>query len=264
MLIELESDNRASVRRMFNHYPCCHGGIAATIEGGMGKVFVDSQEIPSVALAVLDFHFLAGDPSSENAPFLINLLQHGERGEWVIAPTPDWQHLLTANYSGELEVYQREAFLAEQFDVDKLQCLCQALPSGFELRKVCLEEVTQFASNLSPALIHNFRSHEDFISRGVGIGIWHQGMLVSGASSAAVGGGKLEFEIQTHPRFRRRGLARVVAAALIIYCIEHDLEPCWDAANEPSSALARQLGFHSTGKYDAYWLDKPELESVAH
>jgi L-amino acid N-acyltransferase YncA len=66
--------------------------------------------------------------------------------------------------------------------------------------------------------------------------------------------GKLEIEIQTHRQFRRRGLARAVAAALILYCIEHGIEACWDAANEPSAALARQLGFHSTGKYEAYRL----------
>ena len=62
MLIALDSDNRASLRRLFDRYPCLHGNVAAVIEGGMGKVFADSQQEPHVALAVLDFHFLAGDP----------------------------------------------------------------------------------------------------------------------------------------------------------------------------------------------------------
>jgi len=95
------------------------------------------------------------------------------------------------------------------------------------------------------------------------VGILHQGRFVSGASSGAVGGGKLEIEIQTHRQFRRRGLARAVAAALILYCLEHGIEPCWDAANEPSAALARQLGFHSTGKYVAYRLKQLGDESAA-
>jgi len=157
-----------------------------------------------------------------------------------------------------LAVYPREAFQADKFDVDKLRQFCQALPSGFELRQVRLEEVPQFATDLAPALVYNFRSPEEFMSRGIGLGILHQGMFVSGASSAAVGGGRVEIEIQTHRQFRRRGLARAIAAALILYCLEHGLEPCWDAANEPSSALARQLGFHSTGKYEAYRLKQPE------
>jgi GNAT superfamily N-acetyltransferase len=255
MLIELDRDNRASLRRLFDHYPCLHGSVGAVIEGGMGKVFADAREEPCVALAVLDFHFLAGDPRHANALRLCTLLQPGEV---VIAPTPAWQHLVAATYPNALAVYHREAFQADKFDVDKLRWFCQALPSGFALRQVRLEEVTQFATDLAPALVYNFRSHEEFMTRGVGLGILHQGRFVSGASSAAVGGGRLEIEIQTHRQFRRRGLARAVAAALILYCLEHGLEPCWDAANEPSAALARQLGFHSTGKYEAYRLKQPE------
>ena len=260
MLIELDSDNRASLRRLFDRYPCLHGSVAAVIEGGMGRVFADTQEEPCVALAVLDFHFLAGDPLHPNALLLFKLLQPGDV---VIAPTPAWQHLVAATYPSALAVYRREAFQAEQFDIDQLRRFCRALPSEFELRQVRLEEVTQFATDLDPALIYNFRSHEEFITRGVGVGILHQGTFVSGASSAAVGGGKLEIEIQTHRQFRRRGLARAVAAALILYCLEHGIEACWDAANEPSAALARQLGFHSTGKYEAYGLKQPEGKSAA-
>ncbi|MDQ3960387.1 MAG: GNAT family N-acetyltransferase [Pseudomonadota bacterium] len=259
MLIELDSDNRASLRRLFDRYPCLHGSVAAVIEGGMGKVFADAQGEPRVALAVLDFHFLAGDPLHENALLLLHLLQPGDV---VIAPTPAWQQLVATTYLGELAVYSREAFRSEQFDVDKLRRFCQVLPSGFELRQVHLAEVTQFATDLDPVLIHNFRSHEDFMIRGVSLGILHQDTFVSGASSAAIGGGKLEIEIQTHPQFRRRGLARAVAAALILYCLEHGLEPCWDAANEPSSALARQLGYHSTGKYEVYRLKSLEGKSA--
>ncbi len=260
MLIELDSDNRASSQRLFDRYPCLHGSIAAVIEGGMGKVFADSREEPCVALAVLDFHFLAGDPLQENALLLFKLPQPGDV---VIAPTPAWQHLLAATYPSALAVYHREAFQVAQFDVDKLRRFCQALPSGFELRQVRLEEVAQFATDLDPALVYNFRSHKEFMTRGVGLGILHQGMFVSGASSAAVGGGKFEIEIQTHRQFRRRGLARAVAAALILYCLKHGIEPCWDAANESSAALARQLGFHSTGKYEAYRLKQPEGKGTA-
>jgi hypothetical protein len=102
MLIELDSDNRASLRRLFDRYPCLHGSVAAVIEGGMGRVFTGTQEEPSVALAVLDFHFLAGDPLHPHALLLFNLLQPGDV---VIAPTPAWQHLVAATYTSALAVY---------------------------------------------------------------------------------------------------------------------------------------------------------------
>ena len=250
-MIELDSDNRACLRTLFDRYPCLHGVVAAVIEGGMGRAFADARGEPQLALAVLDFHLLAGDPLHENASLLFRQLQPGNV---VIAPTPAWQHLLAVTYPSALAVYRREAFQAEQFDINQLRRLCQVLPVGFELRQVRLEEVTQFATDLDPALIYNFRSHEEFITRGVGVGIVHRGTFVSGASSAAVGGGKLEIEIQTQRQFRSRGLAGAVVAALILDCLEHGIEACWDAANEPSASLARQLGFHSTGKYEAYRL----------
>lgn len=196
-------------------------------------------------------------------PGQLRLFKLLQPGDVVIVPTPAWQHLVAATYPGALAVYHREAFQAEQFDVAKLRRFCQALPSGFELRHLRLEEMAQFATDLAPALVYNFRSPEEFMTRGVGLGILHQGKFVSGASSAAVGGVRVEIEIQTHRQFRRRGLARAVAAALILYCLEHGLEPCWDAANEPSAALARQLGFHSTGTYEAYRLKQPEGKSAA-
>ena len=83
MLIELDSGNRASLRKLFDRYPYVHGSVAAVIEGGMGRVFADAQEEPCVALAVLDFHFLAGDPLHANALLLFKLLQPGGV---VIAP----------------------------------------------------------------------------------------------------------------------------------------------------------------------------------
>src|SRR6516165_69505 len=150
MLIELDSDNRASLRTLFDRYPCLHGVVAAVIEGGMGRVFADAQAEPQVALAVLDFHLLAGDPLDANVPLLFKQLQPGNV---VIAPTLAWRHLVTATYPDALTVYRREAFQVEQFDADKLRRFCQALPGGFELRQVRLEELPQFATDLDRALI---------------------------------------------------------------------------------------------------------------
>jgi hypothetical protein len=95
----------------------------------------------------------------------------------VIAPTPAWRQLVAATYPDALAVYRREAFQPGQFDIDQLRRFCQALPAGFELRQVRMEEVTQFATDLDPALIYNFRSREEFITRGVGVGILHQAGL---------------------------------------------------------------------------------------
>src|SRR5215510_9013517 len=132
-LLELEPDERASVRSLFDRYPCLHGSVAAVVEGGMGKAFADSRAEPRVALAVLDFHFLAGDPLHENARLLFELLRPGDV---LAAPTPAWQRLVAATYPGALTAYPREAFQAGRFDVGTLRRFSQALPDEFELRPV--------------------------------------------------------------------------------------------------------------------------------
>jgi hypothetical protein len=39
---------------------------------------------------------------------------------------------------------------------------------------------------------------------------------------------------------------------MIEYCLERGLEPCWDAHNEISAALAAKLGFVEPAPYAAY------------
>jgi GNAT acetyltransferase len=177
MLIELDSDNRASLRTLFDRYPCLHGVVAAVIEGGMGRVFADAQAEPQVALAVLDFHLLAGDPLHANVPLLFKQLQPGNV---VIAPTPAWRQLVAATYPDAMAVYRREAFQVEQFDADKLRRFCQALPGGFELRQVRLEELPQFATDLGscpdlqlsfPRRVHNPGSRHGHPARSQGTGL---------------------------------------------------------------------------------------------
>ena len=62
----------------------------------------------------------------------------------------------------------------------------------------------------------------------------------------------IRFEIQTALAHRRRGLATAVAAVMILYCLDHDLKPCWDAANEMSACLAEKIGFAGRTPYRAY------------
>jgi predicted GNAT family acetyltransferase len=75
---------------------------------------------------------------------------------------------------------------------------------------------------------------------------------VAGCSSYTLANNKLEIEIDTHPDHRRKGLARAVAAALILYCLDAGIEPCWDAHNPESAALAEQLGFTDPTPYEVF------------
>ena len=39
---------------------------------------------------------------------------------------------------------------------------------------------------------------------------------------------------------------------MILHCVNHGLEPCWDAHNPMSARLAERLGFVDAAPYTAY------------
>lgn len=51
---------------------------------------------------------------------------------------------------------------------------------------------------------------------------------------------------------RRKGLASVCGAKLILECMKRGLYPSWDAQNKGSVALAEKLGYHFSHEYVAY------------
>src|SRR5215475_5912292 len=104
ILFELDSDNRASLRKLFDRYPCLHGSVASGHRMRHGEGLCGCQAAPSVALAVLDFHLLAGDPRHANAPLLFKQLQPGNV---VIAPTSAWRQLVAATYPDGIAVCRR-------------------------------------------------------------------------------------------------------------------------------------------------------------
>jgi GNAT superfamily N-acetyltransferase len=248
MLIELAADRRGPLRPLFAGLTGCRGILDAALEGTMGRAWADDESSPAVGLIDLDFYLLAGDPDAPAAEVIVRALE----APWSAAVSSDaWGPLLHRVWGGMLATRTRVDFEAGQWKRARLQEFVDALPEGFELRRITLDDAARFRE-LTDSLVYNFPSLEEFVERGAGFGIEHEGRFVTGCSSFALSSRKLEFEIQTHPDFRRRGLATAAAAAMILYCIEQGLEPCWDAHNPISAALATKLGFVDATPYTAY------------
>ena len=98
--------------------------------------------------------------------------------------------------------------------------------------------------------VRNFNSPEDFVGRGLGFCVLVGERIVSGASSYAICNQGIEVQVNTNPEYRQRGLATAVSAALIVYCLEHDIEARWDAGNPRSVKLAERLGYLASGSYE--------------
>ena len=248
MLPEIPVAVRESLRPLFAGIPGLHGIVDAALEGTMGTVRADDATRPAVAVLELEFYLLAGDPLAASAEDVVR----GLSPPWsAVTSSEEWEPLLRRIWGAALQTRTRVAFRPGNWDRLRLRRFREALPDGFTLKRVTAGDAVRFAE-LEDSLVYNFPSLDEFVAKGVGFGVEHEGRYVSGCSSFALGSRSLEFEIDTHPDFRGRGLAAACAAAMIEYCLERGLEPCWDAHNDISAALAAKLGFVEPAPYTAY------------
>ncbi len=241
------------LRPLFADFPGLHGIIDSALEGATGQVHADNASHPRVAhVLVADFHLIAGDPGAAAAPAALDAVPAGDH---LVAPD-SWADLLWAS-GRPMQPYERFAFRSPPYwDRRSLAAMKAALAEGLILERVTADSAKAFAS-LNPSFVSNFRTPDDFIERGVGFGVRERGSreFVAGCSSYTVSSHSVEFEIETREDYQRRGLALVTGAALIEYCLDNGLEPCWDAAHEGSARLAERLAFAGRREYLAYRME---------
>jgi len=64
----------------------------------------------------------------------------------------------------------------------------------------------------------------------------------------------IEVSVSVAPEHRMRGMATVLSAYLVMWCLENGVQPHWDAANPESCRLAEKLGYTRAGTYRAHLL----------
>ncbi|PEJ83568.1 GNAT family N-acetyltransferase, partial [Bacillus toyonensis] len=145
---------------------------------------------------------------------------------------------------------------SEFFNRSKLQSFISTLPKGYELRRID-EHIANNSTlhKLSEDFTSQFQSVEDYLNRGIGYSILYNGEVICGASSYSIYDKGIEIEVATDLNHRRKGLATVVSAALILDCLEKGKYPNWDAANTTSAKLAEKLGYVFDKAYDTYFVD---------
>lgn len=222
--------------------------ITACLEGTMGRVF----ESEHAALAILgDLAFYAGTPTEELLRF-----KPEPRSHFIIMVpgSPEWESMMERIYGGKAQKYTRYALRKDNvFDRAHLEAIKAQLPPGFTLERLRRDTYDYCQQNdWCRDWVSQFHSFEDFHRRGLGMVVKQDGIPVSGASSYYVYRGGLEIQIDTHPDYRRRGLAAAAAAALILECLNRGLYPSWDAANPGSLALAQKLGYVFHREYTTY------------
>ncbi|WP_303972466.1 GNAT family N-acetyltransferase [Streptococcus merionis] len=229
--------------------------IWSCLQGIMGEILVDDLEVPKSALAKIgklsSFGFLAGEPC-------LDLIEACRGEDIILVPQHiGWFDLIETTFGEKAHAFTRYATKKNTvFDRRKLASHVTALSEEYEFHLI---DETFYQKCLSKAwsqdLVGNFDDFQHFQDIGLGVVVTKEKQVLAGASSYSAYQGGIEIEIDTHPDFRRQGLAKAVAAKLILECLNRNLYPSWDAHTKASLALAQQLGYELSHEYIAYEID---------
>lgn len=228
--------------------------IWSCIQKVMGEIYVADPECPASAMAVLgDFCFFAG---AENRELVLYKPAHCHQDFIIMIPqSAAWHPLIEQCYKERAKKVTRYAMKKEPeiFHPEQLQVIVQNLSSEYRLQMIDEEAYGMCQKQQwSKDLVSQYKDYEMYRKLGLGVVIMRSDELVAGASSYSTYQQGIEIEIDTKEEFRRRGLAAVCGAKLILECLERKLYPSWDAQNPWSVALAEKLGYRFDYEYPAY------------
>ncbi len=246
-----ELDDTAKVQSLFNGWE--ETFIYSCMQKVMGKVFVTNPEDPMSAMAQVGcFAFLAGMPEKE-------LVLAKPRGFAILTPqNEEWAGLIEACFPDSQRVIRYAFRKNTKFDITYLQTLVEDFrksrgPEGYVLKPIDDELYDQcLLDPVTSDFVSSFDNKEQYLELGRGMVILKGGQIAAGASSYARYLDGIEIEVDTVKEERRKGLAAVCCAALILRCLEEGLYPSWDAQNMNSVRLAEKLGYEFDHEYTAY------------
>ena len=222
--------------------------IYSCLQNVMGKIYVTDTENPRSAFAFVGcFSFFAGEPDRE-------LVASKPDGFVIMVPQNEkWAELIEECYPDAKPVTRYAIRKDTCFNRAALRKEIEKLPEGYELKPIdsalydqCLEDP------VTKDFVSSFGNKEKYLAIGRGMVITKEGKIVSGASSYTRYREGIEIEVDTAESERRKHLATIVCAALILRCLEEGLYPSWDAQNMNSVRLAETLGYEFDHEYTAY------------
>lgn len=227
--------------------------IWSCLQGIMGKLYANDLKNPTAGMAILgDFTFFAGKPDMELVSY---------KPDWchqnfmiMVPQNEEWQNAIINHYGSKVKIVSRYAIKKEPdiFNKEKLKHAVSSLPKEYELCMIDEPLYTLCKSEAwSTDLVSQFPTYELYQKLGLGVVICQNNTIVSGASSYSRYREGIEIEIDTKEAYRRKGLAYICGAKLILECLRRNLYPSWDAQNKHSVSLAKKLGYHYSHAYTA-------------
>lgn len=245
-----ELNDPTKIEKLFEGWAHLETAVLACLQGMTGKILVTDPKNPKSAMIFVgSFGFYAGVPDREL------LIKKPDGYVNMVPQNEEWTKLIESTFPA-----QKKARYAvkhnTKFDREKLLRLVNALPEGYEIKRIDAEIYDLcLADDATEDLVLWFGPKETFLAHGRGLVVLKSGKIVSGAASALRYREGIEIEVDTIKEERHKGLAAAVCAALILACLDEGLYPSWDAANKLSVRLAEKLGYEFSHEYFCYGVE---------
>ncbi|MBU7022796.1 MAG: GNAT family N-acetyltransferase [Theionarchaea archaeon] len=216
------------------------------------RIWVDSLDTPKSAFVWDTTHclYFLGD---SNEPFQ-GELEKTLANEIIPAAARKRIYIFKIHYTLQWEETLPEIFTS--FKKRKRQLYAFTAPSievksppeGFELQKInkeLLESSIKSKLDLVEEIESCWKSVADFLDKGWGFCITHEGKIVCRCTAEYVSRGKCGIGIETGEEYKQLGCATGAASALVEYCLSRGVTPHWDSweNNIPSIRTAQKVGF---------------------
>jgi GNAT superfamily N-acetyltransferase len=248
-------------RHLFNQGHCPQTFVDSAFTYKHVPLKVDDEENPT--MAYLDYKYaiiIVGDPEILTDEEFLELVKEQLI---LVADKEKWLPRLLKHFKGKLIERRRTKRSNENLSLEKLKTLKKSLPEGY-----CLERVDKKTAEALPEILQVhipvfFGSVDEFLEKTVSFCVKHGEKTISLASSSIPSTKLLEVQVATvdSPEYRRKGFATAVSIALIEYCLENDIEPHWEAANDTSVQLALKLGYTDPEDiFHYYWREQEKKD----
>jgi len=211
------------------------------LQGQCGEGLIQHQ---SSAVLIFDIVELAGPFEEE----IYNRLLTIEEAH-LFAPPEEWKEAILSRFEGDWREYQRLEF--HPLDFKAVRTVEPSRYLDFVIKPITPEiSVELLKEEWSKDLVANTLGQD-----APGFVAFQNERVIGGIGCYTLYEKGIEVEIDTHPDFRRRGVAYNLSLAMIEECRKRNLEMHWDAMNNESASLAKKLGFIPSREYSAIQLN---------
>lgn len=227
--------------------------MKSILAGYQGTGVTDSKINPTVSrLDSGAYTILGGNPNSTAAIDLIRIAP-------IHVVTPEnnvWVNLLHNEFEGKITYQPFYRYLPNSLNKDYLFKLSGSIDNTYKILRIDGELARQLPKDIdNDYFFEHFNSIEDFLTRGIGFCAIHNNKIVSAVTSMAAAERVINIEIETQYDYRNRNLGSTVCAALLLYCLENNIEAQWLAANDISGKLAEKLGYVKGVSYKTFLIN---------